>query len=147
MRKNLTKKQLKHYKEEFLRHLDSCDLNVVRCCKKSGLPRSTYNRLMGQNKAVPPDIAFKAAVENIQHNWKRDLIELGQSELKKAVKKGDYRMIRYLLSTLGKDDGFSIRHELTGKDGSEMPTPRIMLNPDAVKKVEQEKNGATDQDG
>ena len=47
-------------------------------------------------------------------------VDIAETALDKAVKEGDVKAIVFLLSTLGKDRGYSSRVEHTGKDGGEI---------------------------
>ena len=44
-------------------------------------------------------------------------MDLAQTHFKKGVKKGDKTYVLFALKTLGKNEGFSERHEVTGPNG------------------------------
>jgi len=45
------------------------------------------------------------------------VLDLAEAKTIEAIKDGDTSMIRYYLSTKGKNRGYSERHEVTGSDG------------------------------
>lgn len=129
MAKALRGKQLTQKKAAFLIALEKCDLNILKACKASGLPRSTYYNLMGLKKGYPPDNEFIEAVNECRLNWSEDILDLAESKLKTALKKGSERMIRFTLLTIGKQRGYIMRNEMTGVDGTAMIAPQIILTP------------------
>jgi len=57
------------------------------------------------------------AVKQAQEDALQDTIDLAQSRLVALVKKDDWRAIRFLLCTLGKDRGFTERTEIQAVGG------------------------------
>lgn len=47
-----------------------------------------------------------------------------------AIEDGDKQQANWWLERKGKDDGFSNRTELTGKDGKDLPTPIMAIDND-----------------
>ena len=45
------------------------------------------------------------------------ILDLAESKAIGAIKKGDAQMVRWYLSTKGKQRGYTERHEITGADG------------------------------
>lgn len=129
MAKPLRDRQLRQKKEAFLAALEKHDLNILKACKASGLPRCTYYNLMGSSKDYKPDNEFIEAVNHLRSNWKEDILDLAESKLKASLKKGSERMIRFTLETIGKERGYVRRSEMTGADGSAMIAPQIVLSP------------------
>lgn len=59
-------------------------------------------------------------VRAIQALYQGTLIDVGVLKLTEAVYRGEPWAIKYALSTLGKDRGFTERQEVTGKDGEDI---------------------------
>lgn len=129
MAKPLRGSQLRQKKEAFLVALEKHDLNILKACKSSGLPRCTYYNLMGSSKDYKPDNEFIEAVNEIRSNWKNDILDLAESKMKSMIRGKDGRMIRFALMTIGKERGYVMRNEMTGADGSAMIAPQILLSP------------------
>jgi hypothetical protein len=74
------------------------------------------------------------------HAAKMELVDLAQTGLRQAVVSGDLGAIKYVLSTLGKDEGYqeTVRNEHTGANGERLvirltwaDTPPAPSAPDA----------------
>ena len=59
-------------------------------------------------------------------------IGLATSKLMNDVKNGDQKAYMYLLKTIGKDEGFTERSEVSGKDGA----PLLEFTPEQIKLLE-----------
>lgn len=70
------------------------------------------------------------------------LVDMAEEVLYKMLLAGSERAVMYVLSTLGKDRGYTERHELTGKDGAELSVTlnlgnnRINSNEDTLESLE-----------
>ena len=51
---------------------------------------------------------------------KETILDMAESTLYKNIKDGNSQDAKWLLSTMGKERGYSDRHEITGADGSEL---------------------------
>lgn len=78
---------------------------------------------------------FKARLEELE---RKEMLSLAEKKLKKTLtyevenEKGEIKtdllriqtdVSKHLTSTLGKDKGYSLRNELTGKNGKDLPIP------------------------
>lgn len=54
-------------------------------------------------------------------NEKESLLDLSENKLYHAIKNGEAWAICFHLKTQGKERGYSERHEVTGKDGKDLP--------------------------
>ena len=61
-----------------------------------------------------------ATVQRAYQDECESILDLAEAKVISAIKDGDSQMIRYYLSTKGKNRGYSDRHEITGKGGNEL---------------------------
>lgn len=85
-------------------------------CDRLGCVRGTLNAYISRYESVR--IAY-------EHERGR-LIDVAQSRLLKLVNDGDPWAVKYVLSTLGKSEGFVERTEVTGADGGPLQVERVV---------------------
>jgi hypothetical protein len=76
------------------------------------------------------------AVDDAILSKRRELVDLSEMALRGAVLRGEPWAVTFALKTLGKDDGFTERTELTGKDGG--PVSVKHERPDLSKLTDEE---------
>lgn len=82
-------------------------ITVTGAAKVLGCTRQTI--LNYRKRWATVDLALKER--------RRELVDLSEMALRGAVLRGEPWAVTFALKTLGKDDGFTERHEITGKDG------------------------------
>lgn len=73
-----------------------------------------------------------ATLAEVFEDKKGELVDLSEMGLRGAVLRGEPWAITFALRTLGKDEGYSERHELTGKDGREVVFRVVYGDPGAA---------------
>ncbi len=69
------------------------------------------------------------AVEDAFRAKRGELVDLAEMGLRGAVLRGESWAITFALKTLGKDEGYSDRHELTGANGQSLvPVKEIVID-------------------
>lgn len=72
-------------------------------------------------------------VKLIKDFYDGEMVDIGELELRNAVKNGDPWAVKYLLSTKGKTRGYVERQELTGADGDGITVKVIKgIDPDKL---------------
>ena len=97
---------------------------IAIIAKQCGVSRQAMYEFLEKNPKLKEDV--KQESERI--------IDLGESELFKLVKKGEFPAIKYLLSTKGKKRGYVEKQELTHSTDIDWPV-EIIINPVNKKKV------------
>jgi hypothetical protein len=106
------------------------DLKTVLEAVEKGITVTGTARVLGVTRQT---------IENYRHRWatldhlilskRRELVEYAEMGLRGAVLRGEPWAIAFALKTLGKDDGYTERHEVTGKAGGEV-TIRVVYGDD-----------------
>ena len=58
------------------------------------------------------------AVQQVINDSRDELVDIGEAKLRTLLLDGDTWAVGYVLRTLGKDRGYTERHEVTGADGN-----------------------------
>ena len=76
-------------------------------------------RLLGCSTTTVRNYAAKyKTVANALKAQRRDLVDLAEMSLRAAIIRGEGWAVSLALKTLGKDDGYTERNEVTGADGN-----------------------------
>lgn len=104
--------------------LDAVEKGITRvgAAKVLGVSTDTVVNYCKRWKAV--DDAFRLK--------RRELVDLSEMGLRGAVLRGEPWAITFALRTLGKDEGWTERHEHTGKDGGPIQIREIIIEAPAV---------------
>jgi len=89
---------------------------VSNIAKKLACDWSTASRYIGKWDATK--VAYA--------NEKEAVLDLAESTLVKSIRDGDVQSAKWILSTKGKERGYTERQELTGADGKEPITIKII---------------------
>lgn len=101
---------MKISKKELLEELRSCDGQVVDIAKKFGLtPRGLRKR-----------IQENADLKEAQLEARERLVDIAQSQLGVAVRKGDAWAVKFTLETWGKERGFTKQIQVDSKSGCDV---------------------------
>ena len=84
--------------------------------RNGGLKGATARALHCNRLTVARYIKRYPAVKEAQEDAIGDTIDTAQAKLVEMVEQGDWRAVRYMLSTLGKDRGFTERQEIVAAD-------------------------------
>jgi hypothetical protein len=101
---------MKVSKKELLEELRNCDGQVVDIAKKFGLtPRGLRKR-----------IQENADLKEAQLEARERLVDIAQSQLGVAVRKGDAWAVKFTLETWGKERGFTKKLQVDSNSGSDV---------------------------
>lgn len=101
---------MKIAKKELLNELQNCDGQVVDIAQRFGItPR-------GLRKRIQENADLKAA----QLEARERLVDIAQSKLGDAVRKGDAWAVKFTLETWGKSRGFTKVIEVESKDDNDV---------------------------
>lgn len=91
---------------------------IIEAIKDSGGIMSTIARRLGVTWHTA-DSWIKQYNETRQalQDERETILDLAESTLFKNIKDGNSQDAKWLLSTMGKNRGYSERHEITGQDG------------------------------
>lgn len=101
---------------EALRPYFQLGCSVLKACKYGGVPQSTVQTWIDNDE----DLRVKIT------GWQNEINAKARANWRARVAGGDYGASKDWLERNEKDD-FSIRSEMTGADGKDLPTP-ILLN-------------------
>jgi predicted transcriptional regulator len=94
------------------------DLETVLKAVESGITITGAARLLGCSRQTVHAYRKRwKAVDDAITGKRHELVDLAENGLRKAVEKDEPWAIAFTLKTLGKDQGFSERTEVTGPDG------------------------------
>src|SRR5581483_9763872 len=96
-----------HTKEEVQRALEQSRGLVSVAAKILGCSRPTVYAYLDRY----PELRSVAA------EAREDLVDIAEAKFRDAVKRGEFKAVRLCLITLGKKRGYTVRTEVTGKDG------------------------------
>jgi predicted transcriptional regulator len=85
---------------------------------EKGITRTGTAKVLG----CTPETVYNYAkrwktVNDALHSKRRELVDLAEMGLRGAVLAREPWAVTFTLRTLGKDEGYTERHEVTGKDG------------------------------
>lgn len=103
--------------EQILDALRKSNGMISAAAKQLKCDRGTIYHRMKDNDA------FKALIDEIRET----VVDEAETQLRKAVKRGEPYAVVFTLKTLGKSRGYVERQELTGADGKDLPAPIIYL--------------------
>ena len=52
---------------------------------------------------------------------KESVLDLAEAQVIEAIRNGDMSIVKFYLTTIGKNRGYSERHEVSGPEGTEIP--------------------------
>lgn len=93
-------------------------LDEVLAAVEKGVTKTGTARVLGCS--VPTIYSYCKrwkSVDDALKGKRRELVDLAEMGLRVAVTKGEPWAIAFALKTLGKDDGYTERTEVTGKNG------------------------------
>lgn len=94
------------------------DDQIIEALRKSGGLAYSAARLLGcPASTVLRRINKSAKLKAVQDEERGRFLDVGELKLKEAVMRGEPWAVKFLLSTLGKNRGYTERHEHTGVDG------------------------------
>jgi hypothetical protein len=96
-----------YYKEDVVAALLSTEFNLGRTAQLLGRSRASLSNY----------VASHADVKEVYDDAREALIDDAEHTVSQSLRRGDSTDARYVLSTLGKDRGYTTRQETTGKDG------------------------------
>jgi hypothetical protein len=99
------------------------DLETVLKAVEKGITASGAARLLRVTRQTMMRYRRKwKAVDEAILAKRRELVDLAEMGLRKAVLEGEPWAVTFALRTLGKDEGYSERHEVTGANGGPVQT-------------------------
>jgi hypothetical protein len=119
-------KKDKFTQEEVIKAVKDANGLLRYAAKTLGCDYSTIWRYAKRNKKVADAIKVE----------KESLLDLTENKLVNAIKSDKPWAICFYLKTQGKERGYSERHEVTGKDGKDLPPSQpgvLMLDADTTK--------------
>lgn len=93
-----------------------------------GIKSDIAQRLRCARGTVDNYIIRYPSVARAWQDERGKLVDLAQGKLRVKLEDGQDWAIRFTLSTLGKNDGFTERHEITGADGGPVETAVHYVN-------------------
>lgn len=109
-------------KEQVAGALDAC----------RGLLSPTARRLHCDEKTIRNYLERYPELRTIAQEARASMVDIAEVQLAKDVKAGVFKAYRLVLITLGKERGYTTRHEITGAGGE--PVLKIeVVNPNADK--------------
>lgn len=115
MEKNMNKSR--HIKKEsVLKALEKSFGVVTVACKNAEVPRSTFYKWVKEDKEFAKDVKDIANIA----------LDFAESQLYKQIGKGNVTSTIFYLKTKGKGRGYVERQEITGADGDNLFTVKII---------------------
>jgi len=94
---------------------------AIEAIKGSGGIISTIAKRLDCNWATAKKLISRwPDAEVAYRDEKEQLTDMAETTLLSAIRAGDIQAAKWYLSTIGKDRGYSERHEVTGKDGESL---------------------------
>ena len=95
---------------------------VVAALKAArGLVAPAAKRMQCDEKTVRNYLARYPELRLIAQEFRSGLVDVAEGKLAQALHAGDFRAVRLVLITLGKDRGYTVRMEATGPGGGAIP--------------------------
>jgi hypothetical protein len=96
---------------------------ILKAIKDSGGIVSTVARRLDCQWITAKTYINKwEATKRAMSDEEETVLDMAESAVYKSIKEGNTQDAKWLLSTKGKNRGFSERQEITGKDGQDLPT-------------------------
>lgn len=105
-------------KDEIKDALITASGNIVKAAEIAGCDRKTVYNMIERYKTL------KRVVDEQRRIKKQIRVELAECNLDKDLEAGEWSATRFVLSTLGKEEGYSTRSEVAGVPGQ--PTEVIL---------------------
>lgn len=101
---------------EMIEAIEKAQGFVSKAAEILGISRMTFYRILGE---------YRTAQESLQdvREKRHDYVEL---KLMEGIRAGDKALIIFYLKTQAKDRGYVTRQEITGKDGKDIPTIKVI---------------------
>jgi len=103
-------------KESVLKALEKSFGVVTVACKNAEVPRSTFYKWVKEDKEFAKDVKDIANIA----------LDFAESQLYKQIGKGNVTSTIFYLKTKGKGRGYVERQEITGADGDNLFTVKII---------------------
>ena len=103
-------------KESVLKALEKSFGVVTVACKNAEVPRSTFYKWVKEDKEFAKDVKDIANIA----------LDFAESQLYKQIGKGNVTSTIFYLKTKGKGRGYVERQEITGADGDNLFTIKII---------------------
>ena len=94
--------------------------NIIEAIEKGHTPKGAAEILGCHPDTVRNYAEINDEVRRALVSERKDLIDIAKGGLRKHLMRGEAWAIAFTLKTLGKDEGFTERQEITGKDGSDV---------------------------
>ena len=124
---------------------------VASALYTSGGIISKAQRILGVSRSALTSFMDKnPSLKNIIKETKQKTIELCEEKVLDRIKAGDMPTVKFYLTTQGKEQGWTTRQEVTGKDGEDLMKPTeddmesIIAKLVAVKKTVEDKGSDKD---
>lgn len=101
-----------------------------------GIKQVACNRLGCVHATLNNYIARYPSVRVAYEHERGRLVDMAQSKLVEMVNNGDPWAVKFVLSTLGKHEGFVERQEVTGADGGAMRSEVVVTWDDVIEAPE-----------
>jgi Bacterial regulatory protein, Fis family len=116
--------------EQIIEVLEACGGIVVYAAQRLGVHRNTLHNW----------IKDEPELKQAQEGTEETLLDIGEANLVKALKAGDWEATRFYLTTKGRKRGYGIRAEISGENGGPIRTaaePPIDFSKLTTEEIEQ----------
>lgn len=112
-----------------MRNKPAHTIEEVLAAIEKGFTRTGAAKVLGVSRQTVVRYGRRwKAVNDLLDQKKRELVDYGQMSLRTAVLNGDPWAVQFVLKTLGKDEGYVERQEVTGRDGTPLiPIKEIII--------------------
>lgn len=103
-------------------------LEEVLQAVEKGITATGTARVLGVSRQTIINYSkrWKSVAEAL-HDKRREMVDYAETGLRAAVLRQEHWAVCYTLSTLGKDEGYTMRNEHTGKDGGPI-TSKVVVH-------------------
>lgn len=101
---------------------------------------------------INPSSLYRYCEENKEYSERKELLKenvkmIAKKNIYTEIGVGDKDISKWYIERKAKDEGFSLRNELTGADGKDLPTPIMpLITPDVPGNNSNKENSSTEEE-